>query len=79
MPAVVTVPFNAATVTAPAAQPAPNAGPSSPQEACGKRTFLALAMCVSEQCQSPQFTSHSQCVKLRQQIKDNQDRMNNGN
>ena len=51
---------------------------SSPEEACGKRVFLAMALCMTRQCETPQFTSHPQCVKLRQQNKDRQDQMNQG-
>jgi outer membrane biosynthesis protein TonB len=60
----------------PAPQPAPAApaGPSSPQEACGKRVFLALALCLQEQCQTPQFSNHAQCVQMRQQQKESQQR-----
>jgi hypothetical protein len=60
----------------PAAPPAPAApaGPSSPQEACGKRVFLALALCLQEQCQTPQFSNHAQCVQMRQQQKESQQR-----
>lgn len=58
----------------PAAQPAAPAGPSSPQEACGKRVFLALALCMQEQCRTPQFTNHAQCVQMRQDQKERQER-----
>jgi hypothetical protein len=60
----------------PIAQPATPVGPTSPEEACGKRVFIALAMCINEQCEKQQFTNHPQCVKFRQQTKDNQERMN---
>ena len=52
---------------APAPAPVEQSGPSSPQEACGKRVFLALAMCMSQQCEKAQFTRHPQCVELREQ------------
>lgn len=65
-----------ATAPVPASPPAPRAappaGPSSPQEVCGNRVFIALAMCISEQCQAPRFTQHPQCVKLRQQREERQ-------
>jgi len=61
----------------PVAQPVAPAGPSSPEEACGRRVFIALAMCINEQCDKPQFTNHPQCVKFRQQTKDNQERLQN--
>ena len=50
-----------------APQPAAPEGPASPREACGSRVFLALARCMAEQCESPQFRSHSQCVQLREE------------
>jgi len=52
----------------PAAPPQP-VGPSSPREACGSRVFLALANCMAEKCSSPQFSSHPQCVQLREENK----------
>ena len=67
---VLPVPMAAPTVRlVPVAPPAPivQSGPSSPQEACGKRVFLALAMCMSQQCDTAQFTRHPQCVELREQ------------
>lgn len=60
----------------PAPQPVAPAGPSSPREACGSRVFLALAMCMQEQCQTSQFTKHPQCVEIRQQQQAAQDRIN---
>jgi hypothetical protein len=72
-----------APVHAPAApapvQPAPAvvAEPASPKEACGKRIFLAMAFCMQSQCDKPQFTNHAQCVQMRQEQKDNQERFNN--
>jgi hypothetical protein len=43
------------------------AGPASPREACGKRVFLALANCMTQQCATPQFTQHPQCVQMREE------------
>ena len=63
--------------TAPPLQTPHESGPSSPEEACGKRVFLALTFCIQEQCQTPHFTNHPQCVKFRQQTKDNQNRISN--
>jgi hypothetical protein len=62
------------TRPAPLAAPAAPVGPSSPQEACGKRVFLALALCMQEQCQTPQFSNHAQCVQMRQLQKESQQR-----
>jgi hypothetical protein len=60
------------------ASPAPQAVPptnaTSPQEICGKRVFLALALCMQEQCESARFANHRQCVQMRQQQKDSMDR-----
>lgn len=58
-------------------RPALPVGPSSPREACGARVFLALAMCFQEQCDSPRFRNHAQCVEMRQQQKAIQDRNSN--
>jgi hypothetical protein len=43
-------------------------GPASPREACGERVFLALALCMEEQCARPRFKSHPQCVPVRAMI-----------
>jgi len=40
--------------------------PSSPSEACGKRVFLARALCLDEQCATPRFHGHAECVALRE-------------
>jgi ribosomal protein L40E len=57
----------------PATQPAP-ASPrisqgsfGSPTEACASRPFIARTWCVYTQCNSAQFKSHPQCVKLREE------------
>jgi hypothetical protein len=59
--------------------PVAAAEPVSPKEACGKRVFLALSFCMQTQCAKPQFTNHAQCVQMRQEQKDNQERFNNNN
>jgi hypothetical protein len=43
-------------------------GPSNPREACGSRVFLALALCMEEQCEKPGFKSHPQCDTVRQMV-----------
>ncbi|MDO9404288.1 MAG: hypothetical protein Q7T87_09670 [Polaromonas sp.] len=53
--------------------PSAGAGAASPEEACGRRVFLAMTMCIARQCETPQFTSHPQCVQLRQQEKARQE------
>ena len=40
--------------------------PASPSEACGKRVFLARALCLDEQCATPRFHGHAECVALRE-------------
>ncbi len=40
--------------------------PVSPSEACGKRVFLARALCLDEQCATPRFHGHAECVALRE-------------
>ncbi len=40
--------------------------PASPSEACGKRVFLARALCLDEQCAKPRFHGHAECVALRE-------------
>jgi serine/threonine protein kinase len=50
--------------TKPSAQAA-NDGASSPTEACGGRVFFALLQCIERQCNSPRFSSHSQCADVR--------------
>ncbi|MBA2963855.1 MULTISPECIES: hypothetical protein [Ramlibacter] len=37
------------------------AAPASPKQACGKRVFLALAACLSQQCMKPEFARHAEC------------------
>jgi len=43
-------------------------GPVSPREACGSRVFLALALCMEEQCETPRFRAHPQCDAVRQMM-----------
>lgn len=64
--------------TPPVAPASQNGAPSSPKEACGKRVFIALAICMQEQCSNARFNAHPQCVQMRQQQKDNQERANTG-
>jgi serine/threonine protein kinase len=56
-------------------EPTVPAGPRTPREACGKRVFLAMAMCIDEQCQKPEFRNQDECVKLRE-IRERQQRNN---
>jgi serine/threonine protein kinase len=43
---------------------AARAGPATPREACGARVFMALALCMEEQCETPRFKAHTQCKKV---------------
>ncbi len=76
--APVTPSVSEARIAPPPVQPAPPpvaaTGPSGPQEVCGNRVFLALAMCLQEQCQTPQFIRHPQCVQMFQQQKESRQR-----
>ncbi len=58
----------AAYTPGPASAPAPADThlPASPSEACGKRVFLARALCLDEQCATPRFHGHAECVALRE-------------
>ncbi|MDL5030493.1 serine/threonine-protein kinase [Pelomonas sp. APW6] len=42
------------------------AEPASPSDACGKRVFIARALCLDEQCAKPRFHGHAECVALRE-------------
>ncbi|MEO6362286.1 MAG: hypothetical protein ABIO71_03560, partial [Caldimonas sp.] len=52
----------------PVPRPAPvvqsDAGPSSAREACGKRVFIALAVCMDEQCDEPRFRNTQECAVI---------------
>jgi hypothetical protein len=55
------------------------AAPSSPDEACGKRVFIARTLCMNEQCAKPQFTNHPSCVRIREQERQRKERESNVN
>ena len=57
------------------ANPVAAAAPRSPKEICGDLNFFAMAMCVSRECQTPQFGSHPQCVEMRRAEEQRQRRM----
>ncbi len=61
----------------PAEAPAANARvmPRSPKDACGDRNFFALAICVSRECQDPNWRAHPQCVEARRADEQRQRRM----
>ncbi|MGM9515346.1 serine/threonine protein kinase [Roseateles sp. DB2] len=58
----------AALTPGPASAPVPTDThlPASPSEACGKRVFLARALCLDEQCATPRLSGHAECVALRE-------------
>lgn len=58
-----------APAPAPVAAPAPAVptGPSSPAQACEGKSFFGKPACMNEQCGTPKFANHAQCVELREQ------------
>jgi ribosomal protein L40E len=62
-----------------AAQPAPSAQANSPKEVCSTRFVLAQPFCMQEQCGLPRFTNHAQCVQMRAQQQETQQRMQERN
>ena len=40
------------------------APPESVREACGKRTFIALAVCIDEKCEEARFRSTPECIGI---------------
>ena len=52
----------------PAPAVAVKTGPTSPREACGGRVFLALALCMEEQCEAPLFHTHPQCESVNEMV-----------
>ncbi len=42
--------------------------PASPREACGTRRFLALALCMEQQCETPRYQDHAQCESVRAMV-----------
>jgi serine/threonine protein kinase len=38
--------------------------PASAREACGKRVFIALAICIDERCEEPRFRNTDECVAV---------------
>jgi len=39
-------------------------GPITAREACGKRVFIALAICMDEKCEEPRFRNTQECVGI---------------
>jgi len=40
---------------------------TGPREACGARRFIALLLCMQQQCDTPRFHEHAQCVRMREE------------
>jgi hypothetical protein len=49
---------------------------ASPREACGSHKFIALLFCIQQQCSTPRFHEHAQCVRLREEEAARRERMN---
>jgi hypothetical protein len=49
---------------------------ASPREACGSHRFIALLFCIQQQCSTPRFHEHAQCVRLREEEAARRERMN---
>ncbi|MEK8033332.1 protein kinase [Ideonella sp. DXS29W] len=41
------------------------AGTADPRAACGKKVFLALALCIDRLCRDSTYSNHRECVRLR--------------
>ena len=41
-----------------------DAQPKSAREDCGKRVFIALAVCMDERCEQPRFRNSAECVQV---------------
>jgi len=54
------------------AAPPPPAPPANPQTACEGRNFIAMALCMAEQCGKAEFKATAQCeaVRAQQRIED---------
>jgi serine/threonine protein kinase len=44
--------------------PAAAAGPATAREKCGRRLFIALALCMDRECEQPRFRDHPECVQV---------------
>jgi hypothetical protein len=69
-------PASAPRATSPASDtrnPAPT-GPRSPDEACGKRVFIARDMCIQDACANAEFSRHPICAELRHRAEEDRRR-----
>ncbi|HKX39648.1 MAG TPA: hypothetical protein VJO99_00705, partial [Burkholderiaceae bacterium] len=39
-------------------------GPRTAAEACGRRVFIALAICMDRECERPAFRDHPDCKRV---------------
>jgi hypothetical protein len=37
---------------------------SSARESCGKRVFVALAICMDERCEDPRWRNSEECIPI---------------
>ena len=44
--------------------PVVEAAPTSAREVCGKRVFIALAICMDEKCEEPRFRTSQECIGI---------------
>jgi len=51
---------------------------ASPRDACGSRVFIALALCMSQQCRLPGFANHEQCIRMKEIERQNAERPKGG-
>lgn len=57
-------------IAEPRLQAAPEPSVIDLREACGKRGFIASALCINERCAQPAYVGHAECVKLRRAAED---------
>ena len=68
--AATVVPSSPRPVAEPLLQAAPEPSVIDLREACGKRGFIASALCINERCAQPAHAGHAECVKLRRAAED---------
>jgi serine/threonine protein kinase len=39
----------------------------NPRKACGDRNFIMLAICMKQRCDKPEYATHSECQRMREQ------------
>jgi hypothetical protein len=48
----------------PAARPGPDDQPATAREACGNRSFFALAICMDDRCEEPRYRNSEECQAI---------------